>query len=1254
MIDSGIELNKIIYLIIIILFGCNSSPYSKSESKITVSPEVEKRVKELIKNNIVSAAEIFNKPSLNKDSEQKFIYRDSIITGINFKNIWNPEPVYEAQLGNSFIAAGVAIGDYNNDGLQDVFLSRQKDGGRLYRNLGGLRFYDATEEAGILSDGMWSTGVSFIDINNDGWLDLYVCGFDCPNKLYINDNGNFIEAAKEYGLDYKGASVSMAFSDFDRDGDIDAYLLTNRLESTDLTAKAKIINDKNRPMQVHPDSRELGYFVRPPGRLPILINAGQYDYLYRNDGGHFVDVTTESGIGKNPYYGLSSTWWDYNNDGWPDLYVANDYMGPDHLFQNLGVDSSGAVRFVDVADQALPYTPWFSMGSDYSDINNDGKMDLMASDMAGSNHYRDKVSMGSMSGPDSEAWFLNFPNPPQYMRNVLYLNTGTERFMEVAYLNGLAATDWTWTVKFGDLDNDGFEDVYFTNGMSRDFVNGDLKDRFRNLAGNNKKIFKEEGLMVYWKDEEPYRLRNLVYKNLGSLKFKDVSSEWSLDHFGVSTGSALGDLDGDGDLDIVMNGFNEPARVYRNDVSNSSNSIRIILIGEGANSQGLGARIELEYDKKSKKMFRYSSSSRGFMSSSESIIHFGLGKSNRADKITIHWPSGAVQILRDIPAGYLYTVSEKETEAGAKKQKDVMFKKDTGLLASIRHREKFFDDFKREKLLPNKLSQLGSGIAWGDIDGDGDDDLFVGGSSGFSGQIYINNGSDFVSKHQPGFTYDASFEDMGAIFIDPDSDNDLDLYVVSGGVECSPGSSLLDDRIYINDGSGNFFRGSASLLPKMNNSGGVIVGADINRNGRLELFIGGRVVPGEYPQSPVSCILQNTGRKYIDATDKIAPEIKLSGMVTGAVFSDVDNDSWPDLLVTYEWGPVRFFHNEKGKLIDRTIDVGMVERSGWFNSISGGDIDNDGDTDYIVGNTGYNTKYKASVGNPEILFYGDFEGNGKKHIVEAKFEGSVCFPRRGLGCSSGAMPMIKEKFPTYHDFAISSLNEIYSSDLLSSADRYEVTELASGLLENRTDSNGNIEFVFRPLPRIVQSSPIFGSALCDVNGDGNLDLYVVQNFSGPQRETGYMHGGVSQLLLGDGSGSFEPISPEKSGLVVPGDATSLTTHDLNQDGRVDFLVGVNNGKFKSFINQTSTEAYSLRLPDFPRGKRFIGSKIWVYYSDSSVQLHEAFGGEGYLSHSAPIVFIGNKKSIKKIVIQWPDGSKEEIDEYKGIKGLSSL
>ena len=1242
-------MKKTFLLIIVFLAGCEHGVQKKSHSKIDVLPQVAKRVQKIIENNPDVSAELVFKPVTLDDSLGQFNHLDPSITGLDFIHNWNPDPKYEDQLNNSFIAAGVAVGDIDNDGLSDVFLSQQSDGGRLFRNLGGFQFEDITIKSGINPEGMWSTGVTFVDINNDGWLDLFVCGFDSPNRLYINQKGSFRESANEYGLDYKGASVAMSFSDFDRDGDLDAYLLTNRLESATATAQAKIINDKKRPLQVHPDSKELGYFVRPPGRLPILVNAGQYDYLYRNDNGRFIDVTMESGIGKNPFYGLSSTWWDYNDDGWPDLYVANDYMGPDHLFRNEGVDSSGAVKFVDVIKQALPHTPWFSMGADYSDINNDGRMDFLASDMAGSNHYRDKVSMGSMSGPNSDAWFLNFPDPPQYMRNALYLNTGTDRFMEVAYLTGLSATDWTWTVKFGDLDNDGFEDVYFTNGMSRDFVNGDLKDRFRTMLGSSKSSLSE---LELWQKEQPYRLNNMVYKNLGDLKFQEVSDRWNLNHFGVSTGSALGDLDGDGDLDMIVNGFKEKVRVYRNDI-NKNNILRIKLRGNQSNHFGLGSKIIVTLSDK-KIISRYLSSSRGFMSSSEPIVHFGLGEYEQAEKITIHWSSGLVQVLHNMPAGYVYTISEHHNKDDFARKERVMFKKDSGGLASVRHREKFFDDFKREKLLPNKLSQLGPGVSWADIDGDGDDDVYIGGASGFPGRVFVNNGSgSFANRSQLVFKNDAGHEDMGSIFIDPDSDGDLDLFVVSGGVECGPGDKILQDRLYINDGYGNFARATYGLIPKINVSGGIVTAADINRDGSVELFIGGRVIPGRYPESPRSYILQNTGRKFIDATEKIAPEIKKAGMVTSAIFSDVDNDNWPDLLVTYEWGPVRFFHNEAGILYDRTSDVGMAGRNGWFNSISGGDIDNDGDTDFIIGNTGYNTKYKASIDNPEILFYGDFEGSGRKHIVEAKFEEDVCFPRRGLGCSSGAMPMIKEKFPTYHDFAVSSIEDIYSDDLLGLAEKFEINELASAILINQTNAQGDISFEFRPLPRIIQASPIFGSVLCDANADGNLDLYVVQNFSGPQRETGYMHGGVSHLLLGDGSGMLKPVSPDESGLVVPGDATSVTAHDLNRDGKVDFFVGINNGKFESFINQTGSESYVLRISEYTKNN-YIGSKIWVYFRDNSVQLHEVFAGGGYLSQSAPIIFIGNKKNIKKIIIQWPDGSKNEIDDYKRMSGLSSL
>jgi len=361
-----------------------------------------------------------------------------------------------------------------------------------------------------------------------------------------------------------------------------------------------------------------------------------------------------------------------------------------------------------------------------------------------------------------------------------------------------------------------------------------------------------------------------------------------------------------------------------------------------------------------------------------------------------------------------------------------------------------------------------------------------------------------------------------------------------------------------------------------------------------------------------------------------APEIKNAGMVTSAIFSDVDIDGWPDLLVTYEWGPVRFFYNDSGFLYDRTADVDMAERLGWFNSISGGDIDNDGDIDFVLGNTGYNTKYKATADNPEILFYGDFEGNGDRHIVEAKYEKDVCFPRRGLSCSSGAMPTIKEKFPTYHDFAISSVQDIYTDDLLSSAEKFEANELASGILINKTDSEGSISFDFVPLPRIVQASPVFGSAICDVDGDGNLDIYVVQNFSGPQRETGYMHGGVSHLLMGDGKSNFTPIDPSVSGLLVSGDAKSLTTHDLNQDGRVDLFIGVNNGNLQSFINDTYSKSIALNITKYNEGRAYNGAKVRVYYEDNSIQMHEIVAGGGYLSQSAPLVFIGNKNKHPKI------------------------
>ena len=624
--------------------------------------------------------------------------------------------------------------------------------------------------------------------------------------------------------------------------------------------------------------------------------------------------------------------------------------------------------------------------------------------------------------------------------------------------------------------------------------------------------------------------------------------------------------------------------------------------------------------------------SRGFYSSDDPTLHFGLGNLKKVDRLTIDWPSGIVQQLTNLNGGQLHTITEAKTsnakpyrERRAEGKEPLYTKSDK--LDHLAHTELAFDDYERQPLLPAKHSQLGPGHAWGDIDGDGDDDLFLGGPKGAASRLYLRDKEQFVNAP---FDKDATSEDMAPIFFDANGDGDLDLYVVSGGVECEPGGAVLQDRLYFNDGKGSF-RKTPNALPKFKQSGSVVCAADYDHDGDVDLFVGGRVVPGRYPDSPLSQLLENDGNgTFTDITPSAIREI---GLVTSALWSDVNDDGWVDLLVTQEWGPVILYANTKGEL-GQAIPI---SGSGWWNSIAGTDIDGDGDIDYALGNFGLNTKYHASTEHPTLLYYGDMENTGRPHIIEAEFEDAVLYPMRGRSCSSGAMPTLAKRFPTFKSFAAASLAKIYDGNRLAQSQKLQATTLESGILVNVTEG-GVQAFKWNPLPRTAQIAPVFGLSFTEINGDGFPDLVLAQNFHGPQRETGHMDGGVGLVLLGDGQTNFTPVWPDKSGIAVSGDATSLSINDINSDGLPDLFIGINAAKPASYEHSktTTNQTLCIRLPS----TSLPGTRVTVHLKAGTQQTSETHIGGGYLSQSAPLLFFGLRdggtKAVKEIAVKFPN------------------
>ncbi len=1154
---------------------------------------------------------------------------DASRLGIDFVHQWKPRDRYESLLlKTGFTGGGVCMGDYDGDGRTDVLLTRPHGGLQLYRNLGDFRFANVTESAGVSSGSVWATGAAMVDLNRDHQLDLVVCAYDAPNLVFVNQgNGTFREMGEATGLNVRRASIKIAWADFDNDGDLDGYLTTNRLEPRD-TVKVRYLGGPGKYSVAPEFVEQVGVLTLPNGEQKFF-KAGQADHLFKNllvETGElkFSDITRQAQL-EGYWHGLDVTWWDANGDGWPDLYVANDFTDPDQYYLN-----NGDGTFTDVTLSALPSTPWFTMGAAFADLNRDGRLDLLATDMAGTTHYRQKMAMGSM---EALAWFLDSMEPRQYMRNALYLNSGTDRFLEVAQAAGLANSDWTWSVKLADLDNDGFEDAFMTNGFTRDYLDSDFNLRLKQSDSQNSLAWHEAPIL-----KEP----NLAFRNLAStydhVRFENVSDRWGVNLVGISFGAAMGDLDNDGDLDMVVNNFEGPPSVYRNRSPDTSNRLTIVLRGTQSNSQGYGAVVHVG------DQMRWFNPHNGYMSANDPVIHFGLGDQTSVPEIKIRWPSGHVQTVQDVPANQLLTITERPSSEGSQTSADVLASRFVSFdepLRECRHRERPFDDFAVQPLLPNKLSQLGPGMAWGDVNHDGLLDVFMGGAAGQAGRLLIaKTPGRFHTPQSTPFEAEAESEDMGCLFFDADADGDLDLFVVSGGVEVIQQDAALRDRLYLNEGvmsDGSVtWRLDATRLPDLRDSGGPVAATDVDRDGDLDLVVGSRVRPGQYPLSTSSRLLINQEGQFEDQTDTRCPDLMSAGMVTSVLWSDVDGDGWSDLLLTSEYGPIRLYKNHEGNLEEQTSVAGLESHTGWWNGLAVADVDADGDLDFVATNFGINTKYHPTEEHPQLIFFADFDGSGKTRIVEAKSTDSAMLPVRGRSCSSNAMPTLRDRFETYHSFASAVLEDIYPKSSLDNAYQLKATTLSTCVLLN--DGKGHFEV--RSLPDLAQVAPGFGVQFLQT-GDRFPSLFIAQNFFTPQRETGRMNGGVGVLLEREAddisSVNFRAIWPTESGIVVPQDAKSAAAIDINGDGWQDLVIGVNNGVPRCFLQRArkNRAPFVVKLRG-PRGnERGIGAHLLAVHSDGSRTAHVVSAGEGYLTQSPALLYLHARP--KELVVLWPDG-----------------
>ena len=1132
-------------------------------------------------------------------------------TGVDFENSLIEDEFFNILTYEYFYnGAGVAVADFNNDGLDDLVFTSNMGSCEIFSNEGDFSFTNQTEVSGISTKGKWATGVSIVDINQDGLRDIYLC-FSGPygaiqrkNELYINlGDFKFKEKAADYGLDDTGFSTQAAFFDYDRDGDLDMYLMNNMTDETGPN------------------------IIRPKRINGEMLNT---DKLFQNNGDlTFTDVSAVSGITIEGY-GLGLAIADINGDLWPDIFISNDYLSNDILYLN---QQDGT--FKNVAEKVFQHTSYSAMGNDIADINNDGKADFMEVDMLPNKNYRQKLMFGK-TGHDRFTSEIKTGYEPQFMRNTLQLNRGFSndslpQFSDISFMAGVAATDWSWAPLWADWNNDGWKDLFITNGYPRDITNRDFVDYRSNFARlNSREIFEK------LKPLEGAHLANFMFQNKQDLTFEDVSKAWGFDLPGYSSGVAFSDLNNDGQLDLLINNTYSKASIYKNNghPDENNNFLQIRLTGKKGNLQALGAKINL-YSKGEVQYYEHYLS-RGYQSSVSETIHFGLGLEHTVDSLLIQWPDGNYQKLSSIPANQVLNISYNPEAINAKqiKANNRPFKIEEDpnkSLPSFEHRELFYADFNLQPLLPHKHSQLGPGIAVADINGDKLEDFYIGGAYGQSGKLFFNNGGEGFDSLTL-LIENAQYEDMGVLFFDADSDGDQDLYIASGGNEFEAGSKFYKDRLYINDGKGKFSL-DPMALPEIFASSSAVVGADFDKDGDMDLFVGGRLAPNNYPMPGKSQLLQNNEGQFREVAGEIAPGLENIGMVTSALWTDYNQDNWTDLIVVGEWMEITLFENQSGRLVLKENIPGLEGSTGWWNSIIGTDINQDGQTDYIIGNLGLNSRYKSTETHPLKIHWADFDKNGKSEAIISYIEDGKRYPMHPRDDIFQQIPVLKKKFNDYHSYAQATLSSLLGQAYLDSTEnKLEAKTFSSILLINK----GEEGFDNIPLPNIAQVSPIFGIDAGDFDENGRMEILLAGNFHQTEVITGQYDAGYGLRLEYLDNGEF--LIKDQM-LQLKGDVRSLVPIFLGEEYGLLYLAAKNNQP-SQWLSLPNKRLNLMPLPPVSGSVKAILS-----FKDGIKRLVEFYHGSGYLSQGSNPIF--PEIGLEKVEYFDADGNSIKTIQLEG-------